>query len=60
MYRYKVVGSTRMESPHRPARSILIVYVTARSRDEALDMAFDDMGLMAVASVRRIGKQLKG
>ncbi len=57
MFRYKVVGSTGYDRLH-PAR-VLIVYVTAASRDEALDKAFDDMGLMAVNSVRRIGKMLK-
>ncbi len=51
MYRYKVLGSTRN-------LKILIVYVTAASREQAVDRAFDDMGLWVIASVRKIGKKL--
>ncbi len=57
MFRYKIVGSTGYDRVH-PVR-VLIVYVTANDREDALNRAFDDMGLMAVCSVRRIGKQLR-
>jgi hypothetical protein len=56
MFRYKILGTTGYDRAH-PSR-VLIVYVTASSRDEALDRAFDDMGLMAVTSIRKIGKRL--
>ena len=57
MYRYKVTGSLALDHPS--GRDIIIVYVTARTREDALNKAFDDMGLMAVCSVRRIGVKLR-
>lgn len=46
MKRYKVTG-------HDCNLRTMTVYVTAADRDGAVDAAFDDMGLMAVWSVRQ-------
>ena len=56
MFRYKVVGT--LSCDHVSGRDVIIVYVTARNRDHAVNLAFDDMGLMAVCSVRKVSKKL--
>jgi ribosomal protein L20A (L18A) len=55
MFRFKVTGTL---SESRGFRE-LTVYVTARNREHAADLAFDDMGLITIYNVRRVGKMLK-
>lgn len=56
MFRYKITGSVSPDSLHP---RVLICYVTARNREDAVNKAFDDMGLMAVMYVRKVSKKLR-
>jgi hypothetical protein len=54
MYRYKCLGTTS-------TGRIITAYVTARDRDHAVDLAFDDMGIVCLASVKQAsGSRIKG
>lgn len=54
-YRCTVTGTTSPDAL-RSGRT-LTVYVSATDRDHALDVAFDDMGLVAVWSVRKVSSK---
>lgn len=46
MHRYKIVGYNRQRR--------IICYVTASSYDQAKHRAYDDMGLLTIASIRKV------
>lgn len=53
-YRYTVRGTTT-------TGRIITAYVAAKSRDEAVDRAFDDMGIVCLLSARKYnGSPIKG
>ena len=54
MYRFAIKGST---SKGR----VITCYVTAATKEQALDLGFDSMGLLAICSCRKVSsKPLKG
>jgi hypothetical protein len=48
MYRYKCTGTTT-------TGRIITCYVAARDRNHAINLAFDDMGIVALAAVKKAG-----
>lgn len=50
MFRFKVTGHMR------DLNKTITVTVTAANRDDAVNMAFDDMGLVCIWSVRKGAK----
>ena len=48
MYRYICTGSTT-------TGRIITCVVTARDRNHAIDLAFDDMGIVCLATVKKFG-----
>jgi len=50
MYRWTVTGTTR-------SMKVITAYVTAATRESALDAGFDSMGLVCVSGVRKVSSK---